>query len=123
MPGGIYRSKFRSDVHTRRPVEDIHGRLSQTCQQPAENSSLKGRERGCARAACFKLASFSPNSGKFRLLLALSRGTNQIPACYELATRDSELETFVKPSPIDSNDYTRVSFLRARVVKARRKFA
>lgn len=55
-------------------------------------------------------------------MLALSRGTNQIPAYYGLATRDSELETFAKPSPIDSNDYTRVSFLRARVVKARRKY-
>lgn len=83
---------------------------------------VKGRERGCARAARFELASFSPNSGKFRLLLALSRGANQIPAYNGLATRDSELGTFAKPSPIDSNDYTRVSFLRARVVKARRKY-
>ena len=90
MPGGIYQSKFCLVVCTRGPGRRYSWatfpNLSTTTPKILREAGMgweereRERERKTrARTACFKLSSFSPNSGKFRLLLALLHYAMRIP--------------------------------------------
>lgn len=80
MPRGYLPIKvLLGREHARTWSKIFMGDFPKLVNNHPENSSRSGEALGGERTACFKLSSFSPNSGKFRLLLALLHYAMRIP--------------------------------------------